>query len=210
MTDRDDDLRLAELLCARLCHDLAGPVGAAVAGAELLEDDAPPEPEVVRMLAASIAGASGMLKVLRAALGHGTAPMPAEELRRLVATALPADGKVRLEWRGAAPAHWPRPWAKLILNLALIARDSLPRGGTAALAAETDPPAVSLSLSGPALAAGELEAALAAQSPETLTPRAAQAYYTGRLAAELAAPLTMESGDGTLSLRTVSSEGLRT
>ena len=31
-----DELKLAELLCARLCHDLAGPVGAVATGAELL------------------------------------------------------------------------------------------------------------------------------------------------------------------------------
>ena len=31
-------LHLAELLCSRICHDLAGPVGAAAAGAELIAD----------------------------------------------------------------------------------------------------------------------------------------------------------------------------
>ena len=38
----DDDLILAELLCARLVHDLSGPVGAVANGAELLEDAGPP------------------------------------------------------------------------------------------------------------------------------------------------------------------------
>ena len=33
------DLRVAEMLCARLCHDLVGPVGAVNNGLELLEDD---------------------------------------------------------------------------------------------------------------------------------------------------------------------------
>ena len=35
------DMRVAELLASRLCHDLVGPIGAVNNGMELLEDEAP-------------------------------------------------------------------------------------------------------------------------------------------------------------------------
>ena len=34
-----DELRMAELLCTRLCHDLTGPIGAVNNGAEFLGDE---------------------------------------------------------------------------------------------------------------------------------------------------------------------------
>ena len=34
------DLKVAQFLCSRLCHDLAGPVGAVNAGLELLDEGA--------------------------------------------------------------------------------------------------------------------------------------------------------------------------
>jgi histidine phosphotransferase ChpT len=33
------ELKLAELLCTRLCHDLTGPIGAVSNGAEFLSDE---------------------------------------------------------------------------------------------------------------------------------------------------------------------------
>ena len=34
-----DQLRMAELLCTRLCHDLTGPIGAVNNGAEFLSEE---------------------------------------------------------------------------------------------------------------------------------------------------------------------------
>ena len=65
-----DSLQLAELLCARICHDLSGPVGAAAAGAELFEDMAPaPDPETMALVSGAASGAVARLKFFRAALG---------------------------------------------------------------------------------------------------------------------------------------------
>lgn len=35
-----EDMKLAALLCTRLCHDVIGPAGATVNGIELMSDDA--------------------------------------------------------------------------------------------------------------------------------------------------------------------------
>src|ERR1700719_3150332 len=48
---RQIDLRILELLTARLCHDLAGPVAAISNGAELLDDE---DPDFAREAAALI------------------------------------------------------------------------------------------------------------------------------------------------------------
>src|SRR5580692_561133 len=50
------DIRVLELLTARLCHDLAGPIAAVGNGAELLDDD---DPDFVRQAATLIADSAG-------------------------------------------------------------------------------------------------------------------------------------------------------
>ena len=41
MTGMSDSLRLAELLCARLCHDLSGPLGALIGILEIAREEQP-------------------------------------------------------------------------------------------------------------------------------------------------------------------------
>ncbi|MDP6474208.1 MAG: hypothetical protein QF449_10455 [Alphaproteobacteria bacterium] len=50
------DLDFAALLCARLCHDMAGPVGAVNNGAELLSEGGDEGLEEARELISSCAG----------------------------------------------------------------------------------------------------------------------------------------------------------
>src|SRR4051812_38128996 len=65
-----DDLLLTQLLCTRLCHDLAGPVGAVAAGVELAAGDSGQvDEETLALIGSSSAAASHKLKFLRAALG---------------------------------------------------------------------------------------------------------------------------------------------
>lgn len=198
----DDDLKLAELLCARICHDLSGPIGAAVAGSELLADDGAGDPEVGQMLGASIGTAAAHLKFLRAALGHGVQPMRLDELRGLVQALLPARGAVAVEWHHDDAGTWPRDVAKLLLNLVMIARDSLPRGGTVRVSLTAEPPAAAIEATGPQLAREAAEA-LAAPSLAGLTPRGAQAYYAARLARAAGARLTVDWPADRLVLRVV-------
>ena len=50
------ELDIASLLCARLCHDLAGPVGAVNNGAELLNEGGAESMDDARELISSCAG----------------------------------------------------------------------------------------------------------------------------------------------------------
>ena len=58
-----EDIRLASLLCARLCHDLVSPVGAVVNGIEVLEDedDGPMRDAAMDLIAHSAAEAAATL-----------------------------------------------------------------------------------------------------------------------------------------------------
>jgi len=189
------DLDLAELLCARLCHDMAGPVGAAAAGAELLEDS--PDPETAAMVATSAAGAVARLKFLRTAFGPAGSPQPPEVIRDLAAgylrsAATGGAGGLRLAWT-CRPAPLDGESARLVLNLILIARDGLPRGGE--IRVEIDE-TLRVGLFGPGAGLSEdVRQALTAGKPPA-GPREAQAGLAARLAFKLRGFPQLEAVDG--------------
>jgi len=137
---RPTDLMLAELMAARLCHDLVGSVGAVANGVELLGDSrSRPDPEVIELVAQSARQASRRLQAFRVAYGTGNA-LPSSgmfsEARRL-AIAVCEGGKTTLDWPVPGPeieAVASRNAARLTLNIVLMAVETLPRGGTVRIA----------------------------------------------------------------------------
>lgn len=186
----NDDLVLAELLCARLCHDLAGAVGAVGTGAELLADEAglgEMAEEALALLSSSAAAAVNRLRFLRLALGSGASAMRAAELRDLatnfVTAAVPGADTVRLDWPTANGEICPPRQGKLLLNLILLARDGLPRGGVIGVHPQSLVEArVTVTAEGARASLAEISKGLAADSVADLGPREAQGYYAARLA----------------------------
>jgi len=127
------DIDLVALICSKLCHDLAGSIGAVSNGAELLaeETDAAMREEAIRLIAQSAGDAARRLAFFRLALGASGGmddPMAMAELSR-VANDYFAGGRVRLLPPMGLPADLPKPLAKaLLLGLSLMAM-GLPRGG---------------------------------------------------------------------------------
>lgn len=185
-----DSLQLAELLCARLCHDLSGPVGAAAAGAELFEDIADAaDAETVSLVAGAASGAAARLKFFRAALGPASSSVQLSgSLRDLM------ENYLATQVSAASPGlvlAWPDPppsldggTARLLLNLVLLAKDALPRGGRIRVdtgAAE----GVRVVAHGEPAALSEEARAVLNDGVEPTGPRGAQAYLV-RLLAEKA------------------------
>ncbi|MGE4280691.1 MAG: histidine phosphotransferase family protein [Magnetospirillum sp.] len=180
-------LALAELLCARVCHDLSGPVGATAAGAELFEDLGGGDPETLSLVSTSAAGAAARLRLLRAALGPASTSahsLPAlrtmvdAHLASLASAAAPA---IAVVWRDC-PDQVDGQTARLLLNLVLLGRDALPRGGRMELSLEDTRPAL-LVHGEPASLADDVKQALLHDVPLS-GPRPAQAALTRILASQ--------------------------
>ena len=134
------NLDLAALLCSKLCHDLLSPVGAINNGLELLEDETDPEmrDRCLDLLADSARVSADKLKYFRlafgAAGGFGEEVDP-NEAKQLIEALLGDGGKITLGWAVQAPTL-PKKAVKILLNLALIAKEALVRGGQLDVGAE--------------------------------------------------------------------------
>jgi len=202
-----NDLDFAALLVSRVCHDLVSPVGAVVNGLEVLEDetDLAMRADALRLVAASAEQAAARLQFARIAFGaagSAGAELDLAEVARVMAGLL-RGGKTELVWHPQA-VNWPKDWAKLLMNTALMAADCLPRGGKVTVEASQDPSVPSFQV----LAAGtiarmspEAEHALLGEPGAALDGRSIQPYLTYQLARGLNAGLTMTQGEGEVRFR---------
>jgi histidine phosphotransferase ChpT len=175
----DDPLRVAECVCARLCHDIAGAVGALMGSLELAREDAAMAEEAVALASVTGQALAARLRLIRAAwVGDGT-PLDLAELARL-AQGL-AERRVRLDLSALAPATvFAPPVGRVILNLVLLGAEALPGGGTVWL--EMAGPDLVIGIAGPrAQWPAGLAAALAGEAAID-GPRGLQAPLTVLLA----------------------------
>jgi histidine phosphotransferase ChpT len=173
------DLRIAELLAARLCHELVSPIGAIANGLEILEDEPDFAGDAGALIALSARQASRRLQFYRIAYGS-MAALP-DDLVRRATIELFAESKVSVDWRIAA---LPKDWHKLAGNLVLLAAEALPRGGRVTLdAAEGGGIAVTAEGEGARLVEPIPALLDDPAHPDALTPRTVQAAFTAALAA---------------------------
>ncbi|WP_085125940.1 histidine phosphotransferase family protein [Tistlia consotensis] len=198
MTHSPDDLRLAELLASRLCHDLVGPISAISNGMELLEEGMSDLDEEARRLVGDSAGqAAGALQFFRIAFGFGASPTDEPgQLRGLLETFL-AHRKATIGWPERLPAErLPAGWGKLLLNMAALAAEALPLGGrieVVATVVDGHGQLRCLSVGPDAGLRPEVAAALdAGATVEAQTPRSVLGFYAARVAARLGAALAAE------------------
>jgi len=136
------DLNVVQLLSSRICHDLVGPIAAVNTGLELMEEDSDDDGAALGLVTRSAREANRRLAFYRAAFGFGAATSaaagwkPALDEARILAEGFLESGKVRLEWQDiSADDNSPAlPGAvKVVLNIILMASESLPRGGVIGL-----------------------------------------------------------------------------
>lgn len=190
------ELRVLELLNARLCHELVSPVGAINNGVELLDDE---DPEFIRdaiqLIGQSARKAGQKLQFYRFAYGtaasSSTAASGASNGRELV-TGLLEGGKVRCDWSAEAAAL-PALWQRVACNMVVLAAEALPRGGEVVVRPLGDGIGVEVAASGDSVnVAAELCAAFdPGIAVAELTSRSVHAYFTARLTAELGGKLLL-------------------
>jgi histidine phosphotransferase ChpT len=199
-----DALDLAALLCSRVCHDLISPVGAVVNGLEVLEDDNDEQTKTfaLELIKKSARQASARLQFCRLAFGAAGSVGAAIDLgdAETVARGFLEDDKTRLNWN-LPRALLPKNRVKLVLNMLIVAAQTVPRGGSLTL----DPigegeragfrvVANGLNARIPQAIPGLLSGATAAPSVDA---HAIQPFYTGLLARSCELSINIASeGDG--------------
>ena len=201
------DMRVAELLASRLCHDLVGPIGAVNNGLELMEDeDLGMSDDALQLSANSARQAASILQFYRLAYGMAGGRIGDDlgALKDLAAGYL-ASSKTALEWAAGPPAgEAPEGLGKLLLNLIVLGEECLPRGGS--LGVDLLDGAAGLEVSVTARGTGarlreENQPALAGDVViEELTPRNVHGYFTRLLAQRMGSELIVDS-PGADSLR---------
>jgi histidine phosphotransferase ChpT len=128
-----DTLELAALLCSRVCHDLISPVGAIVNGLEVLDDNPKPEDRdfALDLIRKSAKTASARLQFCRLAFGAAGSAGAQIDLGDALNMAKGhiEDGKSTIAWN-LPRLLLPKNRVKLLLNMLVIAQQTIPRGGT--------------------------------------------------------------------------------
>src|SRR5881227_4476984 len=128
-----DNLELAALLCSRVCHDLISPVRAIVNGLEVLDDDPKPEDRdfALDLIRKSAKTASARLQFCRLAFGAAGSAGAQIDLgdAQTMARGHIEDGKYTITWN-LPRLLLPKNRVKLLLNMLVIAQQTIPRGGT--------------------------------------------------------------------------------
>jgi histidine phosphotransferase ChpT len=128
-----EPLELAALLCSRVCHDLISPTGAIVNGLEVLEEDGDEETKkfALDLIKKSARTASARLQFCRIAFGAaGSAGAQVDTGdAETMARGFIEDEKTKLTWN-VPRALLPKNRVKLLLNMLVIATQTIPRGGT--------------------------------------------------------------------------------
>jgi histidine phosphotransferase ChpT len=176
------DLRVSELLAARLCHELVGPISAVANGADLLrEHELEIDQEALALIGESARRAGSRLQFYRFAYGfcgngHVTGPPPDQ-----LAAGYFASSRVACRY-GQDVRTLPLSEQKLGCNLLVFGAEALIRGGHVALAVENGGFRLEAAGEGISLAR-EQSRALALTTPlAELTSQTVHGYFTGLLA----------------------------
>ncbi len=195
------DMRVAELLASRLCHDLVGPIGAVNNGMELLEDeDLGMSDDAIQLSANSARQAASILQFYRLAYGMtcGRIGDDLGDLRQL-ATGFLATSKTPLDWPTVEqPAgDMPEGLGKLLLNVIVLGEECLPRGGTLGVSLAEGPAGLEVAVTAQGTGARLREESqivlIDDMVIEELTPRNVHGYFTRLLAQRMGSDLNIDS-----------------
>jgi histidine phosphotransferase ChpT len=204
------ELKLAELLCTRLCHDLTGPIGALANGAEFLSDEGfDLQGQAVELINSSAKQAVSRLQFYRKAYGRINEDGEADlSEQKKITDDFFAGGKVALDWpdkhTSASGVSVSYKMGRLLLNLVIIAAATLLRGGTLSVRVVSAGGAkeIRVGASGSTIKWDkEIEDTLLGRMMlDQLAPKTVQAELTRLLARELGADLSWQVTESTAEL----------
>ena len=183
------DMRVAELLASRICHDLVGPLGAISNGVELIEEvGGDVADEAMALVDQSSSRAAATLQLFRVAFGaSGDEASTGYGSAREILDSYLAHTKCTLSWPldpATSSTPPPRGMVKVIVNLALLAVDTIPYGGNISVSVRPLP-VTTATVAAEGRGAGlseETERALHGDvGVDALSPRTVQPYFLGRL-----------------------------
>jgi histidine phosphotransferase ChpT len=125
-------LDLAALLCSRVCHDLISPVGAIVNGLEVLDEAKDEETRAFALDLIKKSARTGSAKLQFCRIAFGAAGSAGAQIdlgdAETITRGFFEDDKTKVAWN-LPRALLPKNRVKLLLNLLLIAGQTIPRGG---------------------------------------------------------------------------------
>jgi histidine phosphotransferase ChpT len=194
-----DALELAALLCSRVCHDLISPVGAIVNGLEVLDDNPKPEDKefALDLIRKSAKTASARLQFCRLAFGaagSAGAQIDLGDAEKMARGHL-EDAKTKIEWNPAR-AYLPKNKVKLLLNMLVIAQQTIPRGGVLTVDQVSDGETLGFRVNAAGLNARlpqNIVSLLSAGHAGNVDAHAVQPYYTRLLAESCGLHVAMAS-----------------
>jgi histidine phosphotransferase ChpT len=192
-----EGLDLAALLCSRVCHDLISPVGAIVNGLEVLEEekDESTKQFALDLIKKSSRTASAKLQFCRIAFGAaGSAGAQidtgdAESISR----GFFEDDKTKLTWN-LPRVLMAKNRVKLLLNMLILAGQTIPRGGTLTVDPVGSGDAMSFSIRAAGTNAKISPAVLPllkGEAPEGVDAHKIQPFYAGLLARDCGLNVSM-------------------
>ncbi|MEA2977827.1 MAG: histidine phosphotransferase ChpT [Alphaproteobacteria bacterium] len=192
-----DALDLAALLCSRVCHDLISPVGAIVNGLEVLEEEKDEETKTfaLDLIKKSARTASARLQFCRLAFGaagSAAAQIDVGDAEGLARGFL-EDDKTKLGWN-LPRTLLPKNRVKLLLNMLVIAGQTIPRGGALTVDPVGEGEAMNFRITAVGLNGRipqHLPNLLAGNSEGPVDAHAIQPFYTGMLARNCGLAMTL-------------------
>lgn len=197
------ELDFVSLLASRICHDLAGPIGALGNGVELLREDADPEmrESALDLMEQSLAQAFSRLRMYRLALGQtggSDIPIPLGDAHKAAADYF-SVGRIRLNWalpEDSVLENVEKGRVRLLLALFLVAETAIPRGGEIRFNGDFSHPLIEVE--GRRLALPENMGLAMDKGESNGDPKAVPAVLVHLLAASEGLKVRRETGEGEL------------
>ncbi len=214
-----DSLKLAQLMCSRLCHDLITPVGAISTGLEIISESGDDiDPELLTLTVHSSQNAAQRLVYYRAAFGYTAISSlnTPDKLEKLLKDYL-ATYKINLEWGSTIEdkdLQSVQDHARILVNIVGLMTECAPYGGHFKISItpseEEGGLLFSFELTGDLVnLKSENRQALTGQlRDEDVTPHSVQSYLTHTFIEREGAELSLEISSTELFSLTLKTEGV--